>query len=164
MKNCTLVRLLLALFAGPALTGCFSQHATKETIADRIRDRAVEIVAAYNAQDAKAAAAYDAPDYVGISHGEPNVVGPAADEAAMKAQMAAGKVNWQLGDAKVTISRNRDMAVFEAPYTSTLTMADGRVTGESGNWIAIFRRQEDGSMDLWRSIASDTPPARPAGS
>jgi hypothetical protein len=34
------------------------------------------------------------------------------------------------------------------------------VTRETGTWIAIFKRQEDGSMKLWRSIASDTPAAK----
>ena len=32
---------------------------------------------------------------------------------------------------------------------------------ESGTWIAIFKRQNDGSMKLWRSIASDGPAPKP---
>jgi ketosteroid isomerase-like protein len=120
------------------------------------------VVAAYNAQDAHAAAAYDAPDYVGIYHGSPNTVGPAADEAAMKSQAAAGHVDWKLGEGKVTVSRAGDLGIYEAPYTFTVTNPDQSVTRETGNWVAIFKRQDGGGMKLWRSIASDTPSAKPA--
>jgi ketosteroid isomerase-like protein len=127
-----------------------------------VRKAALGVVAAYNAQDAHAAAAYDAPDYVGIYHGSPNTVGPAADEAAMKSQAAAGHVDWQLGDGKVTVSKAGDLGIYEAPYTFTVTNPDKSITRETGNWIAIFRRQGDGSLKLWRSIASDTPSEKPA--
>jgi ketosteroid isomerase-like protein len=139
------------------ITGCLQQYDTAN-VAAQVRKDALGVVAAYNAQDARAAAAYDAPDYVGVYHGTPNTVGPAADEASMKAQMAFAKVEWQLGAEKVTVSRAGDLGVFEAPYTFVITMPQG-VTRETGTWIAIFKRQDDGSMKLWRSIASDTPAA-----
>lgn len=133
---------------------------TKETAAD-VQKQAEGVVAAFNAQDAARTAAFDAPDYVGIYHGTANTNGPAEDEAGMKAQMAEGAAHWQLGPSHVTVDRNGDMAVFEAPYTFTIAGPDSEKLHETGNWIAIFMRQEDGSMKLWRSIASDTPP--PAG-
>jgi ketosteroid isomerase-like protein len=145
------------------LSGC-TGRAGNARFADEVRRQALGVVAAYNAQDAHAAAAYDEPDYVGIYHGSPNVVGPAADEAAMKSQVAAGKVEWKLGDPKVTVSKGDDIGIFEAPYTFLVTNPDKSVTRETGNWIAIFRRQDDGSLKLWRSIASDTPSSKPAGS
>jgi ketosteroid isomerase-like protein len=140
------------------LTGC-SQQSDTTNVAAQVRKDALGVVAAYNAQDAHAAAAYDAPDYVGVYHGTPNTFGPAADEASMKAQMAAAKVDWQLGADKVTVSKAGDLGVFEAPYTFVITMPQG-ITRETGTWIAIFKRQDDGSMKLWRSIASDTPPSK----
>jgi ketosteroid isomerase-like protein len=152
----------LGLAAVAALSGC-SQMGSNPGTMDEVRRAALGVVAAYNAQDAHAAAAYDAPDYVGIYHGSPNTVGPAADEAAMKSQAAAGHVDWQLGDAKVTVSKAGDLGIYEAPYTFTVTNPDKSVTRETGNWIAIFRRQDDGSFKLWRSIASDTPSPKPAG-
>ena len=146
---------LLGVLAVAALAGCAQQPAG--TAAD-IRRQALGVVAAYNAQDAHKAASYDAPDYVGVYHGAPNTVGPAADEAGMKAQMAAAKVDWQLGPEKVTVAKAGDLGIFEAPYTFVITMPQGAVTRETGTWIAIFKRQGDGSMKLWRSIASDSPP------
>jgi ketosteroid isomerase-like protein len=142
------------------LAGC-SRPSDSADVADQVRKNALGVVAAYNAQDPHAAAAYDAPDYVGVFHGTPNTLGPAADEAAMKAGMAAAKVDWKLGPDKVTVARSGDLAVFEAPYTFVVTMQQG-VNRETGTWIAIFKRQDDGSMKLWRSIASDTPAAAPA--
>ena len=63
----------------------------------------------------------------------------------------------------MTVAKADDLAVFEAPYTFTVTDAKGVSTRESGNWIAIFKRQKDGTLKLWRSIGSDTPAAKPAG-
>jgi ketosteroid isomerase-like protein len=155
MINRTLAALL-TLTAAFALAGCAKQPAN---VADQVRTQAQDVVAAYNAQDAHKAASYDAPDYVGVYHGSPNTIGPAADEAGMKAQMAAAKVDWKLGEAKVTVAKAGDLAVFEAPYTFVITVPNAPVATEHGTWIAIFKRQDDGSLELWRSIASDTPAA-----
>lgn len=152
-------RFGLVLVALAGLPDCSGQ--ANSGTADEIRKAALAVVAAYNAQDAHAAAAYDAPDYMGIYHGSPNTVGPAADEAAMKSQMAAAKVDWKLGEDRVTLSRGGDLGVFEAPYTFLITNPDKSITRETGNWIAIFRKQDDGSLKLWRSIASDTPSPKP---
>lgn len=156
--------LLVTLTAASALAGCarYSGDPDPAAVAAQVRKDAAGVVAAYNAQDAHAAAAYDAPDYVGVYHGSANTVGPAADEAAMKAQMAAAKVDWTLGDGKVTVAKAGDLAVFEAPYTFTIAVPNAPTTSEHGSWIAIFKRQGDGSMKLWRSIASDGPTPKPA--
>lgn len=151
-----------AVLAFLLVAGCAQQ--SRGDVAAEVRKAALGVVAAYNAQDAHAAAAYDAPDYVGVYHGSPNVNGPAADEAGMKAQMAATRVEWQLGKDKVTVARAGDLALFEAPYTFVITNPEGGVVRESGSWIAMFRRQDDGSLKLWRSIASDAPqPPSPPG-
>ena len=157
------VLLLIALAGCSALGGCIRQAAPADggAVADQVRKDAAGVVAAYNAKDAHRAAAYDSPDYVGVYHGSANTIGPAADEAAMKTQMAAAKVDWQLGPGKVTVSKGGDLGVFEAPYLFIIGTPQSGETRESGTWIAIFKRQSDGSMKLWRSIASDGPPVRP---
>ena len=154
-------RLLLFTALALSFASCSARPATT---ADEVRKAALGVVAAYNRQDAHAAAAYDAPDYVGIYHGSPNTLGAAADEAQMKAQMASAKVDWKLDEGKVTVAKAGDLAVFEAPYTFIIAMPNGGLTTERGTWIAIFKRQDDGSMQLWRSIASDVPSAKAAAS
>ena len=156
MTNRPHTRLFIALAAASLLTGCSGQGDTG-AVADQVRKDALGLVAAYNAQDAAAAAAYDAPDYVGIYHGTPNNVGPAADLKEMKAAMAVSKLDWQIGEGQVTVARAGDIGIFEAPYSFTVTTPQGAVMRETGNWIAIFKRQKNGAMKLWRSIGSDLP-------
>lgn len=154
---------LLAVAASASMLAACSQQADTAAIAAQVRKDALELVADYNAQDAAAAAKWDAPDYVGIFHGTPNTIGPAADEAGMKAGMASAKVHWDIGEGKVTVAKAGDIAFFEAPYTFTLTTPAGiQLSKETGTWIAIFKRQPDRSMKLWRSIGSDTPPLQKA--
>jgi ketosteroid isomerase-like protein len=152
--------LTLLSVAALALGDC-APHKSSDSGAE-VRSAALGVVAAYNHGDAHAAAAFDAPDYVGVYHGTANTVGPAADEAAMKAEMAQAKVDWQLGTDKVSLSKAGDLGIFEAPYTFVVSIPGAPTTTERGTWIAIFKRQEDGSMKLWRSVASDGP-AAPAG-
>lgn len=156
MTNRTLIALLVG---GSALAGCSSRP--QGDVGAEVRKAALGVVAAYNAGDAQKAASYDAPDYVGVYHGTPNTIGPAADEAGMKAQMAAAKVVWQLGADKVTVAKAGDLGIVEAPYTFVITVPNAPATTEHGTWIAIFKRQDDGAMKLWRSIASDIPASRP---
>src|SRR3954452_7398164 len=148
---------VLTVVAFLMIAGC-SRQSDAAGVADQVRKQALGLVAAYNAGDAAAAAGYDAPDYVGIFHGTPNNVGPAADFQEMKAAMAVSKLLWQVGEPKVTVARRGDIAIVEAPYTFTVTMNQGGVTHETGNWVAIFKRQPDGTLKLWRSIGSDAPP------
>ena len=78
----------IALFGAPlaalALLGACQQAAPPAAadtapdtakVAAEVRAVAAEIIAAYNAHDAKKTAAYDAPDYLGLNHGTPAVHG-----------------------------------------------------------------------------------------
>lgn len=145
---------LLAIALAATLTGCarnnFDAAAETSKVAHGLLD-------AYNRGDAHAAAAFDAPDYVGIFHGTPNVIGLAADEAGMKKGMAAAKLDWQIGAETVAVAKSGDLAVFEAPYAFTISAPGAAATHETGTWTAIFKRQPDGSLKLWRSIASNLP-------
>ncbi|MBD3730862.1 MAG: nuclear transport factor 2 family protein [Sphingomonadales bacterium] len=166
----TPIALAPIALAAIVLPACTQQPAAPGSgaVEQEVRDAAQGVIAAYNAQDAAKAASYDAPDYVGIFHGAPNVEGPEADRASMEAQMGAARTDWALaGEGTVTVSASGDMAVYEAPYRFTVTYArSGKSASERGTWIAIFRRQGDGAMKLWRSIGSDLPPepvAAPSG-
>jgi ketosteroid isomerase-like protein len=159
MMHFTRASLIFLAATGSLLSGCHHDHRPRDTdkVAAEVRRDALALVSDYNSGNAEAAAAQDAPDYVGVFHGAPNTVGPAADLAGMKQQIAAGKAHW--GETKVTVSRAGDIGLFEAPYTYTFTDTKGGAQRESGNWIAIFKRQDDGTMKLWRSIGSDLPAA-----
>ena len=153
----------IAVALALALAGCnkpsaqgpaFGTTATAKSVAAD----AEAVVAAYNAHDAERAVAFDAPDYVGIFHGGPNTVSPAADLAGMKQQLKDPLAKWEIAGGKATVPQSGDIGIYEASYTLTMTNpATGSPINEHGNWIAIFKRQPDGTMKLWRSIGSDVP-------
>lgn len=126
--------------------------------AESVAADAETLVATFNAHDAKRAVAFDAQDYVGIFHGGPNTVGPAADLAGMQQELKDPLAKWEIAGGKATVSSSGEIGIYEALYTFTMTdPATGRPSHEHGNWIAIFKRQSDGTMKLWRSIGSDVP-------
>lgn len=159
MKLDRMITGFLATSALLLLTACGGAGAVDTAkITDMVKANADGLVAAYNAHDAAKAASYDAPDYVGLFHGTAPVTGMAADEAEMKLQMEDPAANWTVSDGSVTISQAGDMAVYQAAYVFTYTNPDTKKPAtERGNWVAIFRKQDDGSMKLWRSLGIDTP-------
>lgn len=153
--------MIRTTFSGMALlimAGCSPAPVDAISVKQQVQRHAREIVASYNAHDAARTASFDAPDYIGMFHGTPNVQGPAADEAGMKIQMQDSAAAWTQGKDRITVSRDGTIAIYEAPYTFTFTEAESKkLIKDTGNWIAIFKRQPDGSMKLWRSIGTDAP-------
>lgn len=141
------------------LTACGGAGAADTTkITSAVKANAEAVVAAYNAHDAAKAASYDAPDYLGLFHGAAPVAGLAADEAEMKLQMEDPAVNWTVSDGSVTVAQAGDMAVYQAAYVFAYTDPGTRKPAtERGNWVAIFKKQDDGTMKLWRSLGIDIP-------
>jgi ketosteroid isomerase-like protein len=130
-------------------------------VAAEVQSDAHKVVADYNAKDPAQAASHDAEGYVGLYAGSPNTVGVDADRASMTQQMKDPALHFGLtGQETTTVSRSGDMAVFESGYTFTTTdPSSGNPTTESGTWVAIFRREDNGAMKLWRSILIAGPKA-----
>jgi ketosteroid isomerase-like protein len=155
-------RFLVALGGAAALMlgGCQQQQAApppppdSKSVVAEVEADAQAIVADYNARNAAQAASHDAPDYVGLYAGSPPTVGPDADQASMETQMEDPSVHYQLtGTPKVTVAKSGDMAVFESGYAFTTTdLASNQPSTKHGTWVAIYQRQPNGSMMLWRSI------------
>jgi ketosteroid isomerase-like protein len=115
-------------------------------------------VDAYAAKDAARAASILADDVVGHFHGAPNVVGRAAATEGMKEQMADPTLTLAVADESVDVAAAGDMAVYHATYAFTFTnLATKKASSETGNWVAIFKRQEDGTMKLSRDMVLDMP-------
>ena len=151
--------LALLAVAGCAATGGTSAADVAKT-ADQARTSVAGISAAYNAHDAVKAASYDAPDYVSMFHGFGTAVGPAADLASMKEQFADAAARFDLNVQSVDVSKAGDTAVVRSLYQYTFTdPKTKKSTSESGNWVAGFKRQPDGSLKLAWSIGADTPAA-----
>ena len=130
---------------------------------DEVRRVARAIMFAYNRHDAHAAAAYDAPDFIGYYPGMGKTFEPRGDERAMKELLARG-IELQGAPGLVTLVGNGDVAVLETNYYFVFHDAGGKVLRrEYGNWLAIFARQRDGAFKRWRSVMTPTPePVYPA--
>jgi ketosteroid isomerase-like protein len=115
-------------------------------------------VDAYAARDPAKAISIAAPGLVTMFHGEPNVVGLAANRPVMQAQMSDPAMELKVSDETVDVAASGDLAVYHATYRFTFTNpATKRPATEAGNWIAVFRRQPDGAMKMIRDIVADTP-------
>lgn len=53
-----------------------------------------------------------------------------------------------------------DLALYHATYHFSFTdPASKQPVVETGNWVALFKRQPDGSMKMSKDIVADTPKA-----
>ena len=158
---------LAALLAG-SLAACAKPAATPAVDTSKIAATLTAdmdaLVASFNAKDVAAAVAHDSPTYVGMFHGQPNVVGPEADLALTKIQVADPAAKVTVSNAVVDVASAGDMAVYRATYAYTYTNPTTHQPGvENGNWVLGYKVQPDGSWKLAWGVVSDTGPAATAG-
>src|SRR5579859_707770 len=106
------------------LSSCNGPATTADTgkIADAVKADMNQLVADFDAHDAAKAAGHDGPDVVNMFHGQPNVVGPAADLANTKQLFATyADVRITLANITVDVPASGDLAVLHATYTYTYT-------------------------------------------
>ena len=143
------------------LTGCGAHPAAEAAdtgkIADAVKTDIAALVTAFNAHDADKSVAFDAPDYVGMMHGLPNVAGPQGDLALTKQQLADPAAKFEVSDENVSVAAAGDRAMFQSTYSYTFTdPATKKPKIEQGNWLVGFRKQPDGSYKIKWSVVSDT--------
>lgn len=141
-----------------------SPAADTSKIADAIKADQAQLVADFNNHDADKAASHDAADIVAMGHGFPNVTGQAADLAASKKGFADDPTQHVTTDAgSVDVAASGDMAVYRSTYTFTgVNPKTKQAMKESGNYLAGYKKQPDGSWKIAWSVVSDTPPPAPA--
>jgi ketosteroid isomerase-like protein len=155
MKHLTITCVALAV-AG--LAACAKPPAVGTAkIADAVKADAEQVVTEFNARDAAKAVAHDAPDFVGMAHGAPNTMGPAADLAGTKQQMADPALKFAVGDEHVDVAASGEMAVYRAAYVFTFTDPKTKApVTENGNWVVGYRKQADGAWKMAWDVLSDT--------
>ena len=148
------------------LAGCSAKNAAEPAATDAaqitqaVKADVATLVTAFNSRDAEKAVSFDAPDYVGMFHGQPNVVGPEADLALTKQQIADPASKVEVSGEDVSVAAAGDRALWQATYAYTFTdSATKRATTEHGNWLLGFRKQPDGSWKIKWGVVSDTGPA-----
>ncbi|MFC4295758.1 YybH family protein [Novosphingobium tardum] len=130
-------------------------------IADAVKGDVGQLVTTFNAHDAAMTVAHDAPDYVGMFHGAPNVVGPEQDLAVTKRQVSDPAAKVAVSDEVVDVAKSGEMAVYRATYAFTFTDPKSKaVVTEPGNWILGYKVQADGTWKMAWSVVSNTGDAR----
>ena len=153
------------VLAGALIAGCTPPPAAKSEvdtvkIAEAVKADVKDLVAGFNAHDAAKAVGHDAPDYAGMMHGSANVVGPAADMALTKMQVADKAANVEVSGETVDVAKSGEMAVYRATYAYTMTdPATKKIVVEPGNWLIGYKTQADGSWKAAWSVVSNTGPA-----
>jgi len=122
-----------------------------------VRADIAKLVEEFNAHDAKAAVAHDAPDEVSMFHGTPNTVGPEADLMITTKQMQDPLAKIAVSNEKVDVANSGEMAVYRAEYAYTMTDAKmKKPVIERGNWLVGYKTQADGSWKIAWNVVSNT--------
>ena len=144
------IALTLAACGAPAVDPAAVEAEVKAAIRTQVD--------AYAARNLDRMMSVMAPNYIWINHGQPNMTGEARVRAAISAQFADPALALSVAEEAVDVSSAGDMAVYRAIYRYTYTdPATRRPTTETGNWVAVFQRQGDGTMKLTRDVIVNLP-------
>jgi ketosteroid isomerase-like protein len=158
MKPFSLVVLICVLFVGCKPPEQFDAAAVKAEI--EAADRASEQASVKG--DAAAAASYYDENAVMLPPNMPMIKGRAAIEKAMRDWMQSGMKMKEFTSTTISVEGAGDFAVELGKYFQTFEMG-GKVIADSGKFVAVWRKQVDGSWkaayDIW---STDIPaPAMP---
>lgn len=132
-------------------------------IADAVRSDVSQLVTELNARDVDKAVAHDAADMVGMFHGTPNVIGPAADKTMTEEQLKDPAFHLAVRGETVDVASGGDMAVYRATYEATITDPKSKKpVVEHGNWLIGYKPAPGGTWKIAWNIVSDTGPAAAA--
>jgi len=128
-------------------------------IAEAIKADEVQLTADFNAHDVARIVSHDAPGIVQIFHGAPNYVGVDGDAENNKAFFKANPdTKFSDSGGTVDVAASGDMAVYRSTYTLTLTdPKKQKPATETGNYLAGYKLQPDGSWKMTWSVLSDLP-------
>lgn len=127
-------------------------------VAETVKADFTQLLADFNAKDVDKAVSHDAPDYVGMFHGAPNVKGPAEDAVLTRLQVSDPNMKLAATADAVNVSEAGDTAVVLATYDYTFTdPASKAAKTEHGNWVLGYKKQADGAYKIAWAVVSDTP-------
>jgi len=143
------------------LAGCSPSPDRQATETRALRDVEVPaFVKDWGGKDADRIAAHFADDGTLLIPNAPAMTGKASIANGMKPALA--DPNWSLAmqPVQVDVSQSGDLAYVRGTYVLTATdPANSKVATEKGRFIAIFRRQADGSWKAVQQISNAEAPA-----
>lgn len=154
--------VVLALAAACLLVGCDPRASIGPRIGDAIREQENGLIAAVQAEDAAAVAAFYAPDAQLINPGAAPATTPEAVLASFQQLFADPNGALTFATEDVILPSSGDYAVTEGTFTVTYSNAQGQPESASGRYITLWRHQDDDSWKIMRDIATPGPAAAPA--
>ena len=147
--------LLVSLPLSVAISSSVASPDSASQIAATIRADVAEQIAGINAHDAARATAFEAADIISMESGRPASVGRDADMAGIKMAFQR-EPTWHLSlvDEAVDVARSGDMAVYRSTYNQDSTQSGVPAT-QRVNYIALFKRQADGTWKIAWSVVSN---------
>ena len=128
-------------------------------VADAVKTDVTQLLTELNARDIDKAVAHDTADMVGMFHGTPNVIGPAADKAMTAQLLADPAFHLAVSGETVDVAAAGDMAVYRATYAVTATDPKSKKpVVETGNWLVGYKTVGGAWKIAW-NVVSDTGPA-----
>ena len=158
------------LAAAVALAGCTQERAPAPSeppdtrAADEATLRALikEWSAAAQAKDAAKFVSFYAEDAVLMLANEPDVKGLAAIREAVPGMMQDPAFALSFEPDNVVVARSGDLAFETGPYSMTMTGPDKKPATEKGHYVAVWRKQADGTWKVAVDAPSSDPPEAPS--
>ncbi len=125
------------------------------SLAERIKGYVADEVAGINAHDPMRATAHEAEDTISMESGRPASVGRQAFIDGLKMGFKY-EPTWRLRliDEHVDVPRSEDIAVYRSTYWQDSTLS-GTPATQKVNYIALFKKQQDGRWKLAWSVVSN---------
>jgi ketosteroid isomerase-like protein len=141
---------LFALFAGAGLA-----NASEKSVSDAVKACVAGEIAGINAHDAVKATACEVSDTISMESGRPASIGRDNYIAGLKMAFQHEPA-WHLRliEEAVDVPRSGDMAVYRSTYYQD-SMISGAPATQKVNFIALLRKQQDGSWKIAWSVVSN---------
>lgn len=146
----------LLIFALAACAPKAAPAVSEDQVGAAIRAQEAAIMAAVAAEDAAAVAGFYAPDAQMLSPGVAHTT-PEAIRAAFQGLFDDPNGALSFQNAEVIIPSSGDYAVAQGRYQVSYSDASHRRATQSGAYIDLWRRQEDGGWKIMRDITAPAP-------
>lgn len=157
------------LAAALALTSCAQPAPAPQAPPDtRAADEAAlratikEWAAAAQAKDAAKFVSFYTDDAVVMMANAPDIRGIAAIREGIPAMMQDPAFSLFFEPDNVIVSRSGDLAYETGPYSMTMSGPDKKPATEKGHYVAVWRKQADGTWKAAVDAPISDPPAAPA--
>jgi len=118
--------------------------------------------AAAQAKDAARFVSFYAEDAVVMMANAPDISGMAAIREGISAMMQDPNFALSFEPDNVVVARSGDLAYETGPYSMTMTGPDKKPATEKGHYVAIWRKQADGTWKAAVDAPISDPPGDPA--